>query len=158
MVEETLWVRKRTIRRCYGKLRDEREELDWPRSRRVRKPRPWRSVSGAKGNLAKHEKLANTDCHETEDREQISVLQKTFTRASASTPIFSYIFLFSPLKIERKEWEEVLLWKRLYYRINRVVGEEYRKDYREMRFPLIEQFFWKRIVYDEFHEPEGNYL
>merc|ERR1719399_1127595 len=28
------------------------------------------------------------------------------------------------------------------------------KDWRELRFPVLEMFYWRRIVFDEFHELE----
>ena len=32
------------------------------------------------------------------------------------------------------------------------------ESYWEMSFPVLEQFWWKRIVLDEFHELEAVYL
>merc|ERR1719203_2042270 len=34
-------------------------------------------------------------------------------------------------------------------------GEKYVRDWRQLEFPVLEQFHWRRVVFDEFHELES---
>jgi len=88
--------------------------------------------------------------------------------AEADVVVCSYRLLFSPIYQDRRRElagdspllvDLALETGRLVAGVGRArsgrKGDNYVSSWQDLEFPILEQFFWRRIVFDEFHELES---